>query len=454
MLRTLLCAAAIFVLVLSVCLLPQTASARRCPVKEPETLLSLYQNSDAIYIASYDKTVDGEILEATDDYTAVEIKKHFTISSTLKGQNRKFFVLEDRDYRYKTALPETNVVEVEPESEEAGDDPSELKSGDTLLLFIRNSEEKEAPTLTDYRDGIKKLSTERMSVYEARIKDLNSIFGEKKVNEQRLMEWLIRCAEDPATRWEGTFELLRSVQNQEWQEQAAERRKERIARGEPVEEEPTEEAVEQDGEHAEAGPQKNFDTSIFAKRLDANHKQTLANILLNGQNATAGSGEKREPVAGDRELVELVKRFGDPRLVGFLIDKLRAGAEAKEYASETMEMIAGLLDDDEAGTIAEKYSDNVYENDEDFVEEESEESDEPEPTGEVIEAQPEDGDASPDPVLIDKTETDNESDETTDAKAPKKQTYKELRTELMQKFLARCDFVITERDKEKEGKIR
>ena len=86
MLRSLFCAAAIFVLVLSVCLLPQSASARRCPVDEPETLLSLYQNSDAIYIASFDKSTDGEVIETTADYTSLKIVKfHYFVT---EGERR------------------------------------------------------------------------------------------------------------------------------------------------------------------------------------------------------------------------------------------------------------------------------------------------------------------------------------------------------------------------------
>ncbi|MEK7854526.1 MAG: hypothetical protein AAB288_00425, partial [Acidobacteriota bacterium] len=205
MLRSLFSAGAIFVLVLSMCLLPQTVAARRCPVKEPETLLSLYQNSDAIYIATFDKTVEGEAIEKNEDYTSIAINKHFTISSTLKGESRKFFILEDRDYRYQSLVvnvipePEASSTEqagdgeesMEPESveEDEEESQSELKSGDTLLLFIKNAEEGESARLTDYRDGIKKLPMEKIGVYEARIKDLNSIFSAKKISEQRILEW-------------------------------------------------------------------------------------------------------------------------------------------------------------------------------------------------------------------------------------------------------------------------
>lgn len=433
MLRSLFCAAAVLSLLLSLFLLPQTASARRCPVKDPETLLSLYQNSDAIYIASFDKITEGETIKSDDEYSVQEITKHFTISSTLKGESRKFFELDDRNYIYPTtpvepqaeppAEPETAEIAAEPEEEEETD-PAELKPGDTMLLFVTSGEEEEGPSLADYRDGIKKMPMEKIGVYEARIKELNSIFGAKKVSEAALLEWVIRCAQDPVTRWEGTFELLKSVQNKEWKDQAAERRKERLANGEEVEAEAND-REEPAGEDVEGLSHRNFDPGVFATMIDANQKQTLANILLNEY----GSSEKRsEPVLGDRELVELVKRWGDPRLIGFLLDKLRAGSDDPSANADMMAMIAEILDDDDAAEIAEKYQENAYGDDNDLVE--AEEEGKP-PAAENAEAETIEAEEVPGSVV--KPETEVEKPEI------RKQTYKELRTELMQKFLAQCD---------------
>ncbi len=453
MLRSLFSAGAIFVLVFSMCLLPQTAAARRCPVKEPETLLSLYQNSDAIYVATFDKTVDGEVIEKNEDYTSIAINKHFTISATLKGESRKFFILEDRDYRYQSlaanVIPEPEVAStkqagdmeesIEPESVEEDEEESqtELKSGDTLLLFIKNAEEGESARLTDYRDGIKKLPMEKIGVYEARIKDLNSIFSAKKISEQSILEWLIKCAEDPVTRWEGTFELLQSVREQKWRDEAAQRRKDRIASGLPVEDEPEEESVEkQKDENDEAGDAKFVDPQVFAKMLDANHKQTLANILLNFASADGleNANGKTEYVAGNRELIQLVAQWGDPRLVGFLLDQVRAGAKDPSDTAETMELIAGILDDENVTDIVERYSDTAYEDDDDQVENEDEAEDV------AVEVEPADGEVSRvEPVGDEPVPAKAEADaETAGQPVAKKVTYKELRSELLQKFLTEC----------------
>lgn len=463
MLRFLLSVGAVFVLIISTCLLPQTVAARRCPVKEPETLLSLYQNSDAIYVATFDKTVEGEVVDDNDDYTSVEIRKHFTISSTLKGQSRKFFVLEDTDYRYKTMTvrvdpeqeneepeaSEPEAAEAEPAiTEEIGEeeiDPAELKNGDTLLLFIRNGDKDEAPALTDYRDGIKKLSPQHIGVYEARINELNSIFSAKKVNPARVVDWLIRCAEDPATRWEGTFELMRSVRNQRWRDEAERRRQERIASGQPVEEI----AVVDDSDEEQASRDaKHIDTDIFAKLIDANHKQTLANILLNFRSETR---EKGEYVKGDRELIQLVSEWGDPRFAGFLIDQIKAESSNAPYTAERMNMLADILKSSELTDIAERYSETMYEADADEVDNESasEEADIPEvePAPDALPADNKDEPAGKEPATVGDVDP-------AEKPAAKKVTYKELRTELLQKFLAECDKAIANRDSAKVAKAK
>ena len=456
MLRSFLSAAAIFVLLFSGFFLPASVSARsRCPVKEPETLLSLYQNSDSIYIATFDKTVDGEITESTADYTSIKINKHFSISSTLKGESRKFVAIEDTDYRYKNIAETPEVPEIDEESEDPEASVA-LKPGDTLLLFLRDGEgdedEEASPQLTDYRDGTKKLSMEEIGVYEARIKELSDIFSAKKVDEASIVAWLVRCAEDPVTRWEGTFELLQSFQSMEWREQAAAERKARIARGEPVEEEAveTETANEEGEEGEEEEVRKNVDTSVFAKLLDANQKQNLANLLLDRPAPADDKDTKIKQIAGDAELLELVKRWGDSRLIGFLLDRLRANSSEPYIASQTMTTISEILGDEKIKEIADKYNQIAYEAEEETVTD-SDEADADKPELKQKEAGTETTDnpkGSKTPAVV---EVGTPAVDPKDGKeAPKKITYKELRNEILQKFLQRCETVIAAEEKKSE----
>ena len=96
--------------------------------------------------------------------------------------------------------------------------------------------------------------------------------------------------------------------------------------------------------------------------IDAGQKQTLANILLNRTTVSREEVTNKEAeIAGDEELVELVKRWGDPRLVGFLMNQLRANASDPYPASRTMTMIAELLSNKDVEKLAEKYSEIAYE---------------------------------------------------------------------------------------------
>lgn len=450
MFRSLLSVAAIFILLFSLCLLPESVSARRrCPEKMPETLLSLYRNSDSIYIAAFDKTEHGEITEDTDDYSVVSIKKHFSISSTLKGESRKFFVLDDQEYSYKNTVESPNEVEETDESEDP-DESVALKPGDTLLLFLKNGSDGEAPALTDYRDGVKKLSTGHIAVYEARIKELAAIFNAKKVSEAAIVEWLIRCAEDPATRWEGTFELLQSFENLEWQKQAAEQRKERIERGEEVEVESDPEGEEAE-EHADAKNADSIDTDAFAKLLDANQKQALANLLLNRYISPEAEEEtaKKTSIRGDSELIELVKRWGDPRLAAFLLEQLRANSNEPYLAAQTMNTISEIFDDTQISSLAEKYNEISYEDDTAEIEAEDakseavvdEEAEVPEPQSETEAAK------NAAVVYVDAA---NDTAETAEValEQPRKITYKQLRDEILQKFLDRIGQLMAAREAE------
>jgi hypothetical protein len=171
MFKTLLSVCSIVVLLLPTLLLPARATA--CPVKMPETLLSLYRNSDAIYVARFAKVDDHEILENTDDRTVVNIRKHFDVSSTLKGEPQKLVVLDERDYRYKPSPADAEAEAETAEGEESGADAEEpaagdvedededeededdrysrptLEPGDLILLFVKKDEETGSIELTD-----------------------------------------------------------------------------------------------------------------------------------------------------------------------------------------------------------------------------------------------------------------------------------------------------------------
>src|SRR5688572_17743034 len=185
MFRSLLSACSVVVLILPTLLVPTTA--RACPVQLPATLLSLYRNSDAIFVARFAKAEDTDIIEDSAEETLLNVRSEFDVSSALKGETRKLFVLEERAYRYKSdqlEAPSEGLAELEENDErDALYRRPNLKPGDTVLLFLKEQHDQNGTVtlgLTDYRDAIKKMSGERLHAYETRNRELNSIFGGKE----------------------------------------------------------------------------------------------------------------------------------------------------------------------------------------------------------------------------------------------------------------------------------
>ena len=426
MCRFLISVSSIFVLLITIFLLPHSVSGRRCEERMPLTLLALYRTSDSIHIGRYEKSEDGEATEDTADYSVIPVKKHFSITSAIKGETRKSLVLEETEYRYKS----TDEVE-----EEAGHGDGEIAAdgipqpGDAVLLFVKKNEESGVLELTETSDGIKKMTPEKLSAYAARLRELKSILAPEKPKYSEIVDWLIRCAEDPLTRWEGTFELLQSFQNMDWQEERA-----RQAKGE---ENGSDEYVPETPKEFETGD------ANFAKNVTDAQKQMLTNILLNRERSQKPeNGEPQESLAsGDRELIELVKRWGDSRVASNLLETLKQDSTNATQNSELMTSIASMLRDDVLTSVSEEYSNVQWEADDDVIATEAETPAETVPS-EIVESadpvtSPVDNPIGPaPPALTAGPDAVEEPGKTV------KKTYGVLRAELMTKFLSRADLVI------------
>ena len=100
MFRSLLCAAILCAVVLSGLIFSPNAQA--CPVKIPETLLALYRNSKEIHVARFDKKLLESVNSNEKEYSILNVKYFFDISSTLKGESRKMYTYIDTEYRYRS----------------------------------------------------------------------------------------------------------------------------------------------------------------------------------------------------------------------------------------------------------------------------------------------------------------------------------------------------------------
>lgn len=352
-----------------------------CPDREPETLLSLYVASEFVYRARYVGQESGEAKNDGEGTITTEIKRTFEPVATFKGKPADKVELYHNDYQYEPVEAELPVqpeavieegvptessteekpvvheepvpAEEEPEYDEE-EEEIELKPGDTVLLFLRNDEESSRIVLTDYVDGLKRLESQDRDVYEARIKELAPIMAKKKPDVEAIIDWLIRCAEEKATRWEGTYELERSFRNVEYEKAQEE------------EEKPSDEKTEEGGE--EEPPFGLGGTSEYAKAITEYHRQTLTNLFIRTRGERKPSSKDNEEIRGDLELMQLVTKWPDQRIAPALIAQLREGGTNHWEMSQAMDALATILRDKRLEDLSTKFEELMYANDEEIAE--------------------------------------------------------------------------------------
>jgi hypothetical protein len=476
MCRFLLSLASIFFLLTAALLPPPVIARSRCPVALPSTLLSLYRNSEFIYIGTYDKLEEGDLINDAEEYREVSISKHFTISSALKGETRKIVTLKDSEYHFKVANLEQQVVEdsdtpsdttvaenedgelkvvgpeppptevveeTEPEEEE---DSYEIKPGDSVLMFMNRDEDTDELILSDRNDGLKKITPEKLAAYAIRIRELNEIFGSEQPTYAQVVAWIVRCAEDPHTRWEGTYELLRSFQTLDYEEERSKTdENDKAAEDSDGSAIHSVEEAEEDTEDVETSRVKKFETGDpnFARNLSEGEKQILTDLFLKREPSAStkdvdGTTELRR---GDRELIDLVSRWGDARVAIALLADLRAASADTDMSADIMPMIASMLIDEDLLNISARYTSIRWE--EDTGEVESDETGTATDEGTDNSQAPVDRE-SPAVSEVGSAPPENVHDQQKiDSSKVRKKTYGELRKELLARFLARADKVVS-----------
>ena len=88
--------------------------------------------------------------------------------------------------------------------------PGVFYEGEEVLTFLDKREKKEGFWVHALSYGVKhKLGENGYNVYKERIKEMQALLAKKESREKndQILEWLVKCAEHKATRWEGTYEL-------------------------------------------------------------------------------------------------------------------------------------------------------------------------------------------------------------------------------------------------------
>lgn len=414
-------------LLFSTLILSRPGAAAACPDEPPKTLLQLYKSSETIYIARFARTEKGEPKKSDENYTVTPIKKHFDVSMTLKGVSKKMFVLDEEEFDYtpettdqaaadEPAQGEPAVDEHEPEEGDEYDEEKPLQEGDTVILFLtRDQEDPKRTVLADYRGGAKRVEPSDLKTYERRIRELNAIFGSKKPDDSKVVDWLVRLAEDPVTRWDGAFELTQAFENLEFNEKQSEYVEETFGGKEDEETGGDGKIIEAETEEAEAIDDV-YDNSVYATLLTDSHKQRLSNLVVTGEGPM---------VSGDLELIELVKRWGDANVGRSLIDKIRLGGYPAYETSRMMATAAQIFKDKKLEELSTEYDEVAW----------GEEDAEIEPP------------AKPEVEEAKSPETPSEPEgENTEKKAEvKRPTYGEQRSAVTARFLARADAVMAKK---------
>lgn len=336
--------AVIFVLLISLCALPETVSAKRCPMSIPDSLLRLYLKSDLVVIASIKSEKTSKMIGENENGSYFNVEKNLHVTETLKGQ--KLDSTAFKILKYKPTNPEN----VDIISEEADDYAS---IGDKALFFLTKNTENSFYELADYSSAVKKLDDDALNVYIKRIKELKQIQAAKKNQLAKLTEWLVRLIEEPATRAEGTVDLQASFSALEYEREEKEENadeKENVSVKEPI-------LLDKDFT-AES-------TSEMAKLLTDSQKQRISGALsslINDDLVKFNNAENKEEIAPDYTFINLVRNW-DKTIFAMNSFAFLQNTDDSNYrkVSYLLNIIAIFLDDEELYSISNDYESELSE---------------------------------------------------------------------------------------------
>jgi hypothetical protein len=291
-------------------------------------------------------------------------------------------------------LYHTESVEDDAEQDEAeftldafsGRPVPRLKQDERYLFFLDRREAGDGYEVNDESYGIKQLSGDDLKVYLERMKELADLMRQQPEDKHALVEWLVRCAEQPATRWEGAYELLESASRAERGDKAEAAKESGEAEAVAVQAQAGAEASDAPAAvEAPAAPGTQAASSSFvAPPLDPSVEVPVTTLmfprlnteryitpdpalvpLLNAvqkQRLSDALVASSEPSEGDDVLMQVVKDFGDPRLPGFLLARLhRFADEAPLEAELWLRMLAASLNNKQLIELADAYTqDSAY----------------------------------------------------------------------------------------------
>jgi hypothetical protein len=293
------------------------------------SLRELYDQSHVIVIAQAGKSKKVK----TDEYGSL-FKTEYHIKESLKGEFGPTFQLEHEI--------------------DKGSKP--LKQGTNVILFLKNpmprSDKSDKSDRRGYElvdDGFKQLTEAEIAVYAARILELKGIMQADEPDQKAIVEWLVRCIEDPATRRDGVTELQSSFEDIASAEDDEEEADEDEARDDTGDSKDT----DADLQSGELSPNEQNGEIPLASLLTPDQKKRLSSVLFNGD-------MDRSSIL----LISMVRRWDSKLLVPFLIEQLRRNeGEPLFWAGDVVTALAEMIDNEEVSEMADKFYESDLDDD-------------------------------------------------------------------------------------------
>jgi hypothetical protein len=352
---------------------PPASSA--CPISMPLPLRVRFERSDLVAVARVGDSVAGQ-KRGVGTLTSTEL--HLT--SLLKGE------VKEKVVKFQ------HLVWALPVGELAATD---FQKDEVLLVFLRRPVKGEGEVSAgsyvsvEGERGMQKLPKDDLKVYVRRIEELAAIMRGEKPDEAALTEWLVRCAEEPATRWEGAFELAANVSQPP---DPPDEESEADEEAEPDEEAEEVEAGADDGGEQETGQDRDNSSGQPAAgapasdagasgAVESNDQQVVIDVPANSPAAppvdfaallTPAQKERltttllnaEELKWGDQLLLSLVGGWKDERVVPFALKHLARTADQPPYHAEDMvRIVAHTLGDQTLIKLAANYCKTAAYND-------------------------------------------------------------------------------------------
>jgi hypothetical protein len=310
---------------------------------DPQTLRMLTNNSELIVSASVEKIT---LIKREDGFNTGIAR--LNILSILKGAE------------------ESQSVDVYYEPDMVCPAPPYYEEGATVLAFLTRSQDSPGYFTVGLSYGAKSLNNRGIEVYSARIRELIEIEEQTDPNARRgrLVEWLVRCAEEPATRWEGAYDLRYSRMMKMLKiEMENERKKAQGGQEVAVDEGETEEPKERSVSLGLEGEMVYINEDETEERKEEVVDLTAPLTEEQKGRLTAALYRASSLSNGVMDLIKLVESWGDENLVPFMWSYLKASKKDSPWETrDLMRELATLLKNQEAMELTEKFEGVIYSN--------------------------------------------------------------------------------------------